>query len=517
MDTNKKIDQINNKLNLKKFDEVILDSEKLIRVHPSISILHNFLGLALQAKGKHKESFKYFTKAIQLDQKDYAPKINLANSYMYLGDFENAELNFKKLILEKPNDFLLIANFANFKKKIKDFKSAVELYEDAFKKSNYQLFIMNDLAKIYLNIGQFEKSKKTYEEIIKKFPLSVDAHISLSRLINYSMDQKHLKAMIDIYKNSNLEEREKGMLAFGISKAFEDLNDFKMSFSYFKDANRLIDKNLKYNLSNEQKLFSSIKKTFESFKNSEIKEQQNDKKIIFVCGLPRSGTTLVEQILSSHKEVIGIGEVEYLETAIQKFLIQDNKVLSQNLNNVNEITNPLNYYLQQIAIFKYKENSIVDKTPHNFRWIGFIKIFFPNSKIVLCKRNLKDNFLSILKNYFASYKHMGWSFNPKNIITYFKMYSDLTNYWLKKYPESIYVLDYDKLVNDKESEIKLLLKKCDLPWDENCLSHHKNNKSTINTVSIIQARQPIYTSSSNLSDQYQAYLGDYFKELSAID
>ena len=97
------------------------------------------------------------------------------------------------------------------------------------------------------------------------------------------------------------------------------------------------------------------------------------------------------------------------------------------------------------------------------------------------------------------------------------MYSDLTNFWLNKYTDSIYVLDYDKLVNDKENEIKLLLKKCDLPWDENCFSHHKNKKSTINTVSIIQARKPIYTSSSNLSDQYQAYLGDYFKELSAID
>ena len=117
--------------------------------------------------------------------------------------------------------------------------------------------------------------------------------------------------------------------------------------------------------------------------------------------------------MSSHKEAIGIGEVEYLETAIQKFFIQDNKVLSQNLSNLKENTNLLNYYSQQIANFKYKENLIVDKTPHNFRWIGFIKNFFPNSKIILCKRNLKDNFLSILKNYFASYKHMGWSFNPK--------------------------------------------------------------------------------------------------------
>ena len=86
---------------------------------------------------------------------------------MYLNDFENAEKIFNKLMIEKPNDFLLIANFANFKK-IKDFKSAVELYEEAFKKSNYQPFIMNDLAKIYLNIGEFEKSKKIYEEIIKK-------------------------------------------------------------------------------------------------------------------------------------------------------------------------------------------------------------------------------------------------------------------------------------------------------------------------------------------------------------
>ena len=88
---------------------------------------------------------------------------------MYLNDFENAEKIFNKLMIEKPNDFLLIANFANLKKKIKDFKSAVELYEDAFKKSNYQPFIMNDLAKIYLNIGQFEKSKKFMKKLLKNF------------------------------------------------------------------------------------------------------------------------------------------------------------------------------------------------------------------------------------------------------------------------------------------------------------------------------------------------------------
>ena len=108
---------------------------------------------------------------------------------------------------------------------------------------------------------------------------------------------------------------------------------------------------------------------------------------------------------------------------------------------------------------------------------------------------------------------MGWSFNPENIITYFNMYLDLINFWLKKYPKDIHVLDYDKLVQNKEEEIKILLEKCDLNWDQNCLLHHKNTKGTINTVSIIQARKPIYKSSKNLSWKYENYLNSYFEKL----
>ena len=512
MDINKKIDQINKKLNLKKFNDVINDCNKLIKVNPNISILYNFLGLAFQAKLNHSESLTCFKKAIELDQKDLAPKINLANTYMYLNDFQNAEKIFSKLLLEKPNEFVLIANYANFKKKIKQFKEAVKLYEDAVKKSNSQMFIMNDLAKIYLNIGDFEKSKNIYEKLIDKFPLLIDAHISLSRLINYSNDRTHLDKMIDIYNKQKLSDKEKGILCFGISKAYEDLRNFEKSYIFFKKANNLIDKNLNFSLENEKKLFNSIKKTFDNFHNIQLEKTQS-KKIIFVCGLPRSGTTLVEQILSSHKDVIGIGEVEYLEKGINELIVQDNKILSQNFKNNIDRNNLFNFYMKQIEVFGYLENTIVDKTPHNFRWLGFIKNSFPKAKIVLCKRNLKDNFLSIFKNYFASNKHMGWSFNPENIITYFNMYLDLINFWLKKYPKDIHVLDYDKLVQNKEEEIKILLEKCDLNWDQNCLLHHKNTKGTINTVSIIQARKPIYKSSKNLSWKYENYLNSYFEKL----
>ena len=172
-----------------------------------------------------------------------------------------------------------------------------------------------------------------------------------------------------------------------------------------------------------------------------------------------------------------------------------------------------NMYFHNLDVYDYKSRVITDKTPHNFRWIGFIKIFFPNAKVILCKRNVKDNFLSIYKNYFASKKHMSWSFNPNNIVQYFKMYSDLVSFWKKKYTNFIYELNYDNLVINKDDEIRKLIKFCDLPWDNNCLNHYKNKKTVINTVSIYQARKPIYSSSSNLSNFYSESLYEYFKEL----
>ena len=112
---------------------------------------------------------------------------------------------------------------------------------------------------------------------------------------------------------------------------------------------------------------------------------------------------------------------------------------------------------------------------------------------------------------------MGWSFDPDKIIEYCKMYLDLSKFWKNKYSDFIYQLDYDKLVLNSENEVMKLLKFCELSWDPNCLSHHKNSKAAINTVSIYQARKPIYSSSLNSSKHYEAYLNDYYKKLSTID
>jgi len=519
VDIDKKINQINIKLNLKKFDEVISECKKLIKKEYNISILYNICGLGLQGKKEHKESFNFFSKAIEINKNDFAAKINLANSYMYLNDFKNAEKLFQRLLVEQPEDYILIANYANFKRKIKDFKSAVKLYETSAELSKNQHMILNDLAKSYQNIGEFEKSRKTYKKILNQNPNSIEAHISINRLIDYSKNKDHLNIMLDLSNKLELNYNDKALISFAIGKAYEDIKNYKESFLFFKKGNELMKGSNNYNLEKELKLLKNIKKSFEVLDKDINNKKFDQRKIIFICGLPRSGTTLVEQILSSHNEVIGIGEVEYLEKSINDIFIQDNKILNQRIKeNIDLNKNILNeMYFNYLDLYNYKSNVIIDKTPHNFRWIGFINFFFPNAKVVCCERNIKDNFLSLYKNYFASTEHMGWSFDPDEIIEYCKMYLDLSKFWKNKYSDFIYHLDYDKLVLNSENEIMKLLKFCDLPWDPNCLSHHKNSKAAINTVSIYQARKPIYSSSSNSSKQYETYLHDYFKKLSTID
>jgi len=235
---------------------------------------------------------------------------------------------------------------------------------------------------------------------------------------------------------------------------------------------------------------------------------------IFILGMPRSGTTLVEQILSSHNKIFGAGELNFLRQVTTKFFVLGDKLNNQKIiEEINSSNNILNFeYYKLINYLKIKESIITDKAPQNYIWIGFIKYFFPNAKIIHCCRNKKDVLLSIYKNNFGS-SDMDWSYDPGDIVRYYNLYSDLIKFWKYKFEKFIYDLSYEKLVTDSENQIKKLLDYCSLEWDKNCLNHHKYSKTAIQTVSISQARKPIYKSSVNSSEIYSKYLDNYFKIL----
>ncbi len=479
MDLNKKSEIILKKLKENKFYEVISECEKLIKRFPDKSYLHNLCGLAYQRIKKIDISINYFKKAIELNPEDLGIQNNLANAYKHLDQYDLAENIFLD-ILNKKKDYLpAIANLAILKRKLNDFKNTVKLYEQAVIIQKNDPSLLSALASAYQSSGNFKKAKEISYKILKMYPKHVRSHKIISDLTSYSKNDENLREMLNLYKDNDLLINDKSELSFAIAKAYEDLKDYENSFKYFDQANKLKKNNNKYNFSREETLFRNIKKFFDSNKFNKNKKFFDDRKIIFICGMPRSGTTLVEQILSSHNKIFGAGELNFLRQATTKFFVLEDKLNNQKIiEEINSSNNILNVeYYKLINYLKIKESIITDKAPQNYIWIGFIKYFFPNAKIIHCCRNKKDVLLSIYKNNFGS-KDMNWSYDPGDIVRYYNSY--------------FY---------------------CSLEWDKNCLNHHKYNKTAIQTVSISQARKPIYKSSVNSSAIYSKYLDNYFKLL----
>ena len=220
--------------------------------------------------------------------------------------------------------------------------------------------------------------------------------------------------------------------------------------------------------------------------------------------MPRSGTSLAEQIISSHNNVFGGGELNFLPKIIDKYLLNNEKIDNLTDHDLDKILSECRKsYFQNVKLLDETEKSFTDKAPLNFRYIGFIKEIFPNAKVINCLRNSLDICWSNYKNYFSG--GLYFSNNLNDLGEFFNMYSDLINFWEKSYPNYIYNLDHQNLTENPKEEIKKLLSHCELEWDENCLNHHNNTRS-IKTVSSMQARKPIYKTKNRAVEPYLKYL-----------
>ena len=229
------------------------------------------------------------------------------------------------------------------------------------------------------------------------------------------------------------------------------------------------------------------------------------KNVIFILGMPRTGTSMVEQIISNHSEVEGGGEISLLSFYLDRFFNNKNKNLDIN-EHLNLIKKEYLNYLNKIT----KSKIITDKAPLNFRWIGIIKYLFPNCKIIHCKRDPLESSWSIFKNEFE--RGMFFSNTFEDIAEFYHLYKNLMDYWKKKFDDNIFDLNYEDLINDPENKIKEIISYCGLNWQDNCLEFYKNKKS-IKTVSFMQARKPIYKDSLKGSSKFKKHLNQLEKLL----
>ncbi len=230
--------------------------------------------------------------------------------------------------------------------------------------------------------------------------------------------------------------------------------------------------------------------------------------------MPRSGTTLVEQILSSHSDVYGADELNLVPDILKEsFTSSDNKVSFSKFKKLDkiELEKIGEKYIKNLKALSPASKKISDKLPINFKWIGLIKLILPNSKIIHCNRNSKDVCLSIFKNYFVSDK-LKYAYNLKELTEFYKLYSNLMKHWEKTLPKFIYNIKYENIIHNPDREIKRLLKACDLGWDANCLKFYEN-KRAVKTASDTQVRKKIYKTSLYSWKKYKKFINKFFKKL----
>ena len=510
--------KINNLFLTNKFDAVIEKSKKILKKNPKQIPFHNFLALSYREKGKIFLAKEILLNALKINPDSQSLLVNLGSTYRVLIEFDKSEKFLKKALSINPNNINALVNYANLKRDTNNYNESIELYEKAYKINNKIPTIIINLAGIYQIVGKFKLSENYLEILLKEDPNNAIAHKLLSTIKKYKKNDSHQTQMISILKENSLKKFEKATLLFAISKSFEDQKNYKNSTKFFKEANDIQKKiHEEYSVKNEKKLFETIKTIFKKTNFDKYHQHTNNKKLIFIVGLPRSGTTLTHQILAAHSKVHGAGEVVVLDQMIMQN-INNKKFVSlfndYSINDDEKINNIVNNYFSKIDFIKTSKNIILDKNPLNFQWLGFIKILFPNAKIIHCSRNLKDTALSIYKNAF-DVNSILWRNSQEDVVKYISLYLDLISFWKKKIPNFIYNLNYEELINNQKKQIEKLLTFCELNWEEDCLNFHKK-AAPIKTVSITQARKSIYKTSLKSYEKYYNYL-EMFKKIEALE
>ena len=433
---------------------------------------HNNLGKIFLASGEIDSSIEHLECAITLKSDFADAHNNLGSAFLRINKLNDAIKSYKKAIALKP-DFA-VAN--------------------------------NNLGIAYLRTGDPKLASKFFENAITITPGYATAHHNLSGVKVYKEKDKQVSLIESLLIENNLSQKERIYLNFALAKAYEDLGNHEELFKHLNEGNRIRKKEMSNSIADSEEHNELIKLFFNSNNINNIKLTCRDSlpiRPIFIVGMPRSGTSLVEQIISSHHEVYGAGEVNNFHNIIMPII--EKHAVNENYNLKNdEFALIRKQYSNSLERFYANEKVITDKWILNFKTIGFILSAFPESKIVHLKRDARATCWSIYKHYFSDEGNR-WAYDYQDLARFYKSYVGLMDYWHNLFPGKIYDISYEDLTSNQEKETRNLLKYCDLDWDENCLNFYSNTRA-VKTASAVQVRNKMYQGSSDVWRKYSEHL-----------
>lgn len=461
-------------------------------------------GIALLRLGRYEESVESLAEVVRLDPGNLEARCNRGIAFNYMSRYDDATEDLKKVVELQPGNIEALDALAYANEKMGHIDEAKALYTKVLSLNDKNFNAIVNLGRVNSVLGNNEEAIELYRRSIIVNPNNARAYLFYSRLVKFTPEDPYILPLMEqIHKQRKLHDRGHVQLCFALSKAYEDIGRYDESFAVLKEGNDLQKELVNYNILGLAQLVQYVMDGFERSQRQYFPDEfpEDDIQPIFILGMPRSGTSLVEQIVSSHSKVHGAGELDKVRQLVYEIIFKNNQV---RVFNSEERKRFHDQYLGYLGSLNSSEKIIIDKMPQNFLYIGYILSAFPRAKIIHLNRDPIAVCWSMYKRYFPA-SGMNFTYDLSDLAAYQQLHDKLMRFWHRQYPGLIYEIHYEKLTENQEEETRNLLDYCGLEFEASCLEFHKTARN-VKTASLGQVRSQIYTGSSQSWRKFEAHL-----------
>lgn len=443
---------------------------------------------------------------------------DLVDAYREQDKYEEAIEVCRRALRLDPNGAHFHCQLGNIYTSSGRYEEAIAAFERAIEVNENHFGSMAGLGHALKTVGRQDEAIASYRCCIAAAPGYGEAYWSLANLKTFRFEESEIREMKQLIENEDMPDEPRVNFLFALGKACEDRGDYEKAFDYYHEGNAIRRMNEDYDPVQTEVTNDSLIEVF----SKELLERNSGSgdptpAPIFILGLPRSGSTLIEQILASHSQVEGTYEMPEVSRVIRhlnSFQVDGQRypevIPRLNANNFRELGA---LYLERTSTHRQSAPFFTDKMPNNFPSVGFIHLILPNAKIINTRRHPLDSCMGNYKQLYA--KGQSWSYDLMDIGEYYLEYLRMMDHWRSVLPGRVLDIEYEDMVADQETQIRRLIDYCELPWEDACLRFHET-KRAVRTASSEQVRQPIYTKSVHAWRRFESRLAPLIEVLEPV-
>jgi tetratricopeptide (TPR) repeat protein len=499
-----------------RLDEAVAACREAIRIKPDLAAAHSNLGAVLQDQGQLLDATASCREAIRLNPNIAEAHSTLGVALREQGKLDEAIAAQREAVRIKPGFAVAHCNLGGTLSEQSKLEEAIKAYRQAISlQPDYDVAYAN-LGQALAQLGNISEARTAFEHAIRLAPHKIMYRRQLGELIRFTSADPHLKYLEKLTQNGvplsveNQIERH-----FALGKAYEEVGRHDLAFRHLLDGNALKRRQARYEEDATLGSFERICAAFTSRLVEKFNRVGNFSTVpIFVIGMPRSGTTLIEQILASHPLVFGAGELKDFERAVNGILAAAGsaeypeavaRMKGRDFGALGAT------YVAQTRLLAPSAARIVNKMPHNYLYAGLIHLALPNASIIHAVRDPIDTCVSCFSRLFAD--KMNYAYDLAELGRYYRGYRAVMSHWQRVLPPGrILEVKYEDVVADLEGQARRLVAHCGLEWASQCLAFHQTSRP-VRTASAMQVRQPIYNGSVGRWRRYESWLGPLLAEL----